>query len=134
MDYKSLIENRNATNHFAIHTGCVVTEISEGKATVEHVPSKNSLNPSGAVHGGLLYTMADIAAGNAACSYGGHAATVNSSFNYLRPALNAKKLIAKAIEVKHGKRIMVFDVTVEDQEGTLLCSGFFTYMPLEVKK
>ena len=132
MDYKALAEYRNTNNPFAMHTGCTVKEISKGRAVVEHNPENHSLNPLNAVHGGLLYTMADIAAGNAACSYGNHAATVNSSFNYLRPALNAEKLIATGVESKHGKNLMVIEVTIEDQEGVILCTGTFTYMNLDI--
>lgn len=131
MDYNKLIEFRNANNAFANLTSCKVTAISQGKAIVEHYTLKDSMNPAGSVHGGLLFTMADIAAGSAACSYGSHATTVSSSFNFLRPALNAEKIIATATEIKHGKRLMVFNVTLEDENGTLLCNGTFTYTSLD---
>lgn len=130
MSYTEILNKRSSRNRFAVLTGCVVKEVSEGKAVVEHVVSDSSLNPSDAVHGGLLFTMADIAAGNAASAYGDVSTTVNSSFSFLRPAINSKVLTATATEIKHGKRLMVFNVEVEDQNGVILATGTFTYMPL----
>ncbi|MGN0672706.1 MAG: PaaI family thioesterase [Anaerovoracaceae bacterium] len=130
MDYNKLVDYRNTQNAFGRLTGCEVTHISEGKATVIHRPVNDSLNPAGSVHGGLLFTMADIAVGSAASSYGSHTTTVCSSFNYLRPALEAETITATAVEIKHGKRLMVFNVIIEDESGTLLCNGSFTCMSL----
>ena len=56
---------------------------------------------------------------------------MDTSFYYLRPALHCRKLRAVAKEVKHGKRIMVFDLEVFDDEDTLLCKGTFTMMQLK---
>ena len=131
MDYNKLLEYRNTHNAFGKLTNCVVTQISERKATVQHYPDSSSLNPAGSVHGGLLFTIADIAAGSAASTYGMHTTTANSSFYYLRPALNVKYITATAEEIKHGKRLMIFDVKVTDQDDVLLCYGTFTCMSLE---
>lgn len=133
MDFKKLAEKRIESNPFAKLTGCVVTDISLGKAIVEHQVVKDSMNPSGSVHGGLMFTMADIAAGSAASSYGEVCTTVNSTFDYLRPALNSEKIIATAEEIKHGKRFMVFRVEVTDQDGLLLSCGTFVFTSLGKK-
>lgn len=58
--------------------------------------------------------------------------TMNSTFNYLRPAINNKKLIAKVNVVKKGKTICVLEVNVYDENDLCLCNGTFTYM--EIKK
>ena len=140
MDLENLRQNRNETNNFLRHIGAEITHIEEGSAVIELVPSDEVLNPSGAVHGGCLFTMADIAAGTAACAYGYHGVTVNSSFNYLSPAIVAgdpltapKKIIATSRELKRGKRVLFYEVDVTDQDGRLLCSGQFTIMPLDMK-
>lgn len=140
MDLEKLRQNRNETNNFLRHIGAEITHIEEGSAVIELVPSDEVLNPSGAVHGGCLFTMADIAAGTAACAYGYHGVTVNSSFNYLSPAIVAgdpltdpKKIIATSRELKRGKRVLFYEVDVTDQDGRLLCSGQFTIMPLDMR-
>ena len=140
MDLDTLRQNRNKTNNFLRHIGAEITHIEEGSAVIERVPSDEVLNPSGAVHGGCLFTMADIAAGTAACAYGYHGVTVNSSFNYLSPAIVTgdpltapKKIIATSRELKRGKRVLFYEVDVTDQDGRLLCSGQFTIMPLDMR-
>ena len=140
MDLENLRQNRNETNNFLRHIGAEITHIEVGSAVIELVPSDEVLNPSGAVHGGCLFTMADIAAGTAACAYGYHGVTVNSSFNYLSPAIVAgdpltapKMIIATSRELKRGKRVLFYEVDVTDQDGRLLCSGQFTIMPLDMR-
>ena len=130
MDFEKLRENRNETNRFLRMLGARITNIEEGSATVELEPSEDEQNPSGAVHGGCLFTIADIAAGTAACAYGFHAVTVSSSFHYLNPGLGTTKLIATSRELKRGKRILFYEVDVTNQDGKLLCSGQFTIMLL----
>lgn len=140
MDLEKLRQNRNETNNFLRHIGAEITHIEEGSAVIELVPSDEVLNPSGAVHGGCLFTMADIAAGTAACAYGYHGVTVNSSFNYLSPAIVAgdpltapKKIIATSRELKRGKRVLFYEVDVTADDDRLLCSGQFTIMPLDMR-
>ena len=49
-----------------------------------------------------------------------------------RTGRDVTKIIAKAQAIKAGRKIMVFDVTVEDQNGKLLGEGLFSYMPLGI--
>lgn len=123
---------RNRTNFFAIKQGIKVTELNEGYAVV-HVKITDELqNPTHSVHGGLLFTLCDVATAAAAASYGYHVTTVDSSFHYLRAALNVSELFAEAQEIKHGRRVMVFEADVTDSEGTLYCRGIFTIMKLDI--
>ncbi len=133
IDYEKLRKFRNENNPFAKRVGAYVTEIAEGHAVVEIEPADFDRNPAGAVHGGCIYTIADIAAGSAASSYGYHAVTVNSAFNFMRASLETTKLTAEANVRKRGKRIMFINVTITDQDGTEMCAGQFTYVPLDRK-
>ncbi|MDD6310943.1 MAG: PaaI family thioesterase [Firmicutes bacterium] len=133
MDYQKLIEHRNRTNLFSQYVGIEITDIKEGYAETKLITRKEHLNPAGAVHGGVLYSLADIATGSAAASYGYHIATVDSSFNFLRAGLNVTELKAVAKERKHGKRISFFDVSVYDQDGNELASGSYTYTQLKTQ-
>lgn len=131
MTFEEIKELRNHTNPFANGLGMVITEIQEGYARVE-VPIQGSMeNAAHSVHGGLMYTLCDAACGAAAASYQYKVTTVDSSFHYLRPAIECKMLYAIAKEVKHGKRIMVYDVELFDEKDTLLCKGIFSMMQLK---
>lgn len=132
MTYQEIMDLRNRTNFFAIKQGIKVTELNEGYAVV-HVKITDELqNPTHSVHGGLLFTLCDVACGSAASSYGIQITTVDSSFHYLRAALNVSELFAEAQEIKHGRRVMVFEADVTDSEGTLYCRGIFTIMKLDI--
>ena len=124
-------EVRNQCNVFASENGILVTEMQDGTATVEMTVTSHAMNPWGSVHGGALYTMADVAAGAATNTVMQAPTTVNSSFSYLRPGLNAAKLTAKGEVIKCGRRVAVARADVYDQDGQLLCTGTFTYMLIQ---
>ena len=130
MDFEKLKEHRNQTNVFAHFIGLRITQIQQGTAQVELPITQNHLNPIGSVHGGCLATIADVVGGAAASSYGYQVTTLDSNLHYLRAGLNAACLYGKARELKHGKRIMVYEISIEDQDGTVLVEGIFTYMTL----
>lgn len=128
--YQRLTEYINTLSPFADEVGINITKISEGYAEAEIVTRKEHYNPIGGIHGGVMYAMADTVGGCACYSYGKMITTLDSSFHFLKPALHAEKLVAKATVIKKGKRALVSDITVEDQTGTLLSKGTFTYMTL----
>ena len=103
MDYEKLKSFRNINNNFAKLLGIELTELSNGYAKAEMKVTKELLNPIGSIHGGCLYTIADIAGGAAASSYGIHVTTIDGNFHYLRAGINTKELSATATEIKKGK-------------------------------
>ena len=129
-DFMNNAQIRNSRNAFASTNGILITDIQEGKAVVEMEVSAKHMNPIGSLHGGCLFTAADVAAGTAVASYGRLCTTLNCSFSYLRPGLQTKKVIATGKVIKRGKRVMVAESVLTDQDGRELCSGTFTYMPV----
>ena len=132
LNFQEIMEVRNQTNAFARSIGLGLTFLEEGHAVTEMDITENQLNPIGSVHGGCLYTAADVAAGGAAISFGDVVTTVDSSFRYLRPGLNTTRIKADAVAVKHGKRLTVIQVNVFNQDDTLLCIGTFSFMSVDV--
>ena len=126
MDYKELAAQRNETNFFARHVGIVTTKIAHGyaEACMELMPFH--LNPTGIVHGGALYTMADVVVGSASASLGTHGVTVDGTYHYLAPAKDMKVITASARCVKIGGKICVFDVEVLSEQQELIGKGTFT--------
>ena len=131
LNYQEIMEVRNQTNAFARSIGLALTFLEEGHAVTEMTITKDQLNPIGSVHGGCLYTAADVAAGGAAISYGDVVTTVDSSFRYLRPGLKTTRIKADANAIKHGKRLTVVQVNIYDQDETLLCIGTFSFMSVD---
>lgn len=130
MNYEKLRQYRNSHNKFAEHLGLEITEIGPGYARAEMPIRPEYLNVVGSVHGGCLFTIADATGCAAASSYGYHIATLSSTMNYLSPGLNTKVLYSTTREIKHGKKVSVYDVSVTDENGTLLAEGIFSFMSL----
>ena len=130
-NYAALIEERNRTNAFANHIGLSLTDMSEGYAVTEMDTPEMATNPIGYVHGGCLYTAADVAAGSAALSYGSQVVTMSSSFHYLSPGLGTSHIRAEGRVIKHGRRVSVVQVDVLNQDGVQLCTGTFSFMVID---
>ena len=126
MDYQKLAEQRNNTNNFAKHVNITTTKIEHGYAEVKMELQPFHLNPTGIVHGGALYTMADVVVGSANASLGTHGVTVDGAYHYLSPAFDMKELTATARCVKEGGKICVFDVEVLSETKQLIGKGTFT--------
>ena len=133
MTFEEIRQFRNERNQFAKWLGIVITKVDDGYAEAKVPVVEQMRNPAGSVQCGVSYTFADATAGAAAASHGGHVATSDASFYYLRPALNTKYLTAVAIEVKRGKRQMIYDVIIRDDQGRATAKGVFNYMSIPVK-
>lgn len=129
--YQKLIEYRNKTNIFASENGILTTVIREGYAEVELAVQPHHLNSIGSVHGGCLFTIADVCTGSAAFSYGMKMTTMNSSFHFLRAGIGCSKLIGRSTVIKRGRRACVLRTDIFDQDEKLLCTGTFTSMSLD---
>ena len=125
MDYNKLVEQRNRENPFAAYVGIVTTKIEDGYAEAEH------MNPVNIVHGGCLYTLADVVTGAAASSFGTQTVTVSGEYHYLTSAKDTKKIKAHAKCLKRGKTLVTFDVEVTDDNGNLVGKGTFTSYRLQ---
>jgi len=131
MDFEKLKNFRQDRNRFTAKLGVRTEEIRLGYGRVSKVITEDDLNPMGYAHGGVYFTLADNAAGTAMASHGHMAVTVSANYNFLRSAGPGDTVIAEGREVKYGKTIGVYDVTVADQNGTLLGNGSFTFYRLE---
>ncbi len=125
MDFEKLKEIRNMG--FIKEVGFTTTEIREGYAKGEVELSEKHGNPIGSVHGGVLFSIADNVGGSAATSRGRYVTTVSGNINYLRPAIGCKKLVGESKEIKTGKNICVYDVTITDENGTEIAVARMTY-------
>lgn len=123
--YKRIIEYRDMG--FMKDIGITSVEIREGYAKAEVVIEDRHMNPIGSVHGGVLYTIADAVGGTAAVSRGKLVTTLSGSMNYLRPAINCKKVIGESREIKVGKNVCVYEVMLTDENGKELALANMTY-------
>ena len=133
MDYEALRRIRSEQNSFGNLVGVRIEEIREGYARSVLDVRADLSNPIGSLHGGVLFTIADITGGSAAVSHGEQVTTVDADIRYLRPGIGVKRIVCEAEEIKKGKTLFVYRIDVRDQDGTLLTAGTFTYMSLRKK-
>lgn len=134
MDCQKVIDEINATNAFGNYLGITIEEVDAGYARVSLDIRPEYTNPYNTVHGGVLYTVADMAGGTAAYSYGQPVVTVDSTFHFLNAGRNVTKLIGIGQELRNGKSIGVYEVTIQDQDDKVLCVGTFTYAKISSDK
>ncbi len=131
MNYQLMIDEINKRNIFGSENGMFLEEASEGYArSVMKVRARHA-NPIGSIHGGCLYTIADTTAGVASMSYGKGATTMNSDMHFLNAGIDTTSISCEAHVVKRGKRTLVVEAKVFDQDKKMLAMGTFTYMVLD---
>ena len=110
------------------HRLCGLNIISFGKGFTEVImePHKEILNPMGAVHGGAIFTLCDLAAGAAAASYGQASVTQCANINFLRPGKGTQRLTAKTRELKKGRSTGIYEVTVTDEDDEMVARATMT--------
>lgn len=127
---ENLLYELNHSTLFLQHNNLEITEIKPGYAKIElHVDPK-VLNPYGIVHGGILFSMADTAAGTACLASGRECVTLNSSINFIKPG-HGKKIIGIAQEISSGRSTCIYDVSLYNEDHTLISRSTFTMYCLD---
>lgn len=113
--------------------GMEFTELGRGYAKSRMKVSPGICNPYNSVHGGCLFSLADITSGYAACTYGNYASTISGNMNYIRPAMDTAYIYCNATVIRQGKQVSVYNVELFNDNGDLLENGTFTFYTLNTK-
>ena len=124
---KKIMTELLLNDEFSRHLGIEILEFEE-KYIRARIPFKKPLlNNYGSVHGGALYSFADILAGTVACMSGKFCTTVEGSMNYLEPAVSREYIYCEAKRVRGGNHLIVVKVKIKNDDGTLVDDGSFTF-------
>ncbi|HHO76604.1 MAG TPA: PaaI family thioesterase [Deltaproteobacteria bacterium] len=104
---------------FARHCGIELIEVADGHAKARMKISGYHLNGIGRVHGGALFTLADLAFAAAVHSRGRVAVSINNSISYIKAA-SGKILTAQADEISSNNRIASYSVNILDESGGII--------------
>jgi uncharacterized protein (TIGR00369 family) len=102
--------------------GINIVSWGEGVSQISFSASNNNLNPYGAMHGGIYYTVCDVAAYLAATSLVPDdkvAVTTDINVSVLS-SVSQGNLTVKGSVIKMGKRICFIDSRVFDQNDNLI--------------
>jgi acyl-CoA thioesterase len=104
---------------FASNSGMNLTLISKGYAKAEMEIEKRHLNILGTVHGGAIFTLADMVFAAASNSHGNVAVAINVDIAYVKAAIKGT-LYAEAKETSINPKISTYVVHVTDDEGDIV--------------
>ena len=103
-----------AGDRFARETGIELIDVSKGHAKVSMKIEEKHKNSHGTVHGGALFTLADVAFAVASNSHGMPASAINAHISYITAAKDGI-LTAEAWEFALNHKLASYTVTVTDE-------------------
>ena len=109
----------SSRDRYAAHSGIELLEVGQGRATTRMAIGDEHMNGANTVHGGAIFTLADLAFAAACNSYGTVAMAINVSISYVKAATSGV-LTAEAEEVACHPRLGSYTVRVRDEEGDLV--------------
>lgn len=110
MDIETLIKK----DLFASYVGIELLSAANGKAVAKLDLKKCHRNGVGMVHGGAIFTLADLAFAAAANSHDHLAVAMNVSITFMK-ATKGATLFAEATEISQNKRVASYTVIVKDE-------------------
>lgn len=110
---------------FAGFLGIELLELREGYSRVALTVEEHMLNFHGIPHGGVIFSLADVAFAAASNSYGQVAVALNVNISFLTTVPVGTRIYAEATEESLGRRTALYRLAVTTGEGTLvaLCHG-----------
>lgn len=105
--------------------GIRLEAIAPGFAQVAMTVRPDMLNAHGTCHGGVIFTLADMAFAYACNSDNQATVAAGADIDFLAPAREGDRLTATSRRSAQAGRLGVFDMEIHNQEGRLiaLCRG-----------
>jgi acyl-CoA thioesterase len=110
-----------ADDRFSAHCNVELLDASPGYAKARMLIADEHLNGFGTVHGGAIFTLADLVFGTAANAHGRIAMAINCSIAYVIAARQGY-LTAEAKEVSLGHKLATYIVTITDEADEIIAT------------
>ena len=104
---------------FAKYCGIEIIDVGPGSAKVKMPVEEHHLNSLHVVHGGAVFTVADMAFASAVHSRGKQAVAINTSISFVKAAKTGM-LFADAHETSRNQKLATYDVKVTDDSGDVV--------------
>jgi acyl-CoA thioesterase len=114
------IKNHINKDPFAHLLGATIEIIEPGYSRVSLVVTASMLNFHGMTHGGLLFSLGDIAFAAASNSHGQIALALNVATSFIRPTGVGDHLVAEAREVHLGGATALYDIVITEKNSQQL--------------
>ncbi len=104
--------------------GAEIDIIRPGHSRVRLTVSEEMTNFHGMTHGGVIFSLGDIAFAAAGNSRGQTAVALNVAINFLRATKPGDRLVAEAIERNESGPTALYDITVKNERtGELVATS-----------
>lgn len=114
---------RIARDPWARALGIEVLALARGRCRVGLTLAPHMLNAFGQPHGGVVFSVADVAFGAACNSHGGPPVlALSMTISFLAAAPPGARLIAEARARRQGRRAGFYDVTVTTTSGAAVAA------------
>ncbi len=100
--------------------GMSIVRVSPGVAVLSMRVTAAMVNGHGLAHGGFIFTLADSAFAFACNSRNQRHVAQQCQVTYIAPGKLGMVLTAEASERQRGERSGIYDVTVRDENGTVI--------------
>ena len=97
-------------------------DLRRGYCRVSLTLQPHMVNFQGYPHGGVIFSLADVAFGAACNSQGEDAVALSVTISYLAAVKAGATLVAEARVTRQGRRAGFYDVTVTTEDGTLVAA------------
>jgi len=121
MDQTSILIDKFREDPFARRLGIEVLEVGPGRARVGLTLNDSHLNFNGFIHGGAVFTLLDQAFAAASNSHNETAVAISMSVQFVNAAKPGDRLTAEARELHRSRRLGLYELTVTDESGRLIC-------------
>jgi acyl-CoA thioesterase len=109
---------------FTKYLGATIEAIEPGYSRVSITVTKEMTNFHGTTHGGLIFSLGDIAFAAASNSHGQTAVAMNVSISFMKASKPGDHLIAVAKEKHAGGKTALYDIAViEEKSGELIAKS-----------
>jgi acyl-CoA thioesterase len=114
-------ESMYARDRASRELGITLDEIRPGYARMSLKVEEWMLQGYGVCHGGLMFALADTAMAFASNSHDEAHLALNANIDFLRPARLGETLTAEATEGARGGRTGLYEVSITNGAGKLVC-------------
>jgi len=111
-------------DHLAKNMIIEIEQVEKGSCVLSMKVTSALMNAAGVVHGGAVFTMADIACAIAANSHNKTSLTINGNINFLTSAKKGDTLLARTKEVALGNTMANYQVEIMRQSDNTLIALF----------
>lgn len=129
---KNIFKNQE----FQIFTGMKLESLEDKKSIISCENTKELSQGLGYMHGGMVAAILDTAGGFAAFTVipsNCHLVTSELKINYMRPVIS-KKVFGIGEVINHGKKLIVVEATLKDENDIMLAKMMATMFVIEDSK